>query len=143
MVLRLRESHPRLTSVCPCLGELEAVGTSDIESVSTCLICSNLEARRVDDTVEFIFFTGDNEAFFGDTLDPFTVGIDKRRSGFVVGLKICVVKTWSLANCRYHALRFCAAPSSSTIVSTRLRISCIFSLPEALTPLPFVNTYCD
>src|SRR5439155_15189952 len=81
----------------PMVRQLGAALSGQIEARSPAIFGADLESGSIDDAVELILPARDDNAVFGDPLDPLAVGIDQMRPGPVEGLQIFVVETRPLA----------------------------------------------
>ena len=67
-------------SLGPMVRQFDAATPGQIEAGPPSIFCADLEPRGVDDAIELVFLACNDDAVFGDPLDPLAVGIDQMRA---------------------------------------------------------------
>ena len=115
-----------------CSRQLLAVTPDRVEAGPPGVLRADLEARCVDQAVEFVVLAVGPHAGLVDALHPLAIGVDQVGARLVVGVEVLVVEAGPLAQLAVPGLeRLGGLRDRSTSASTRARISVIFSSSES------------
>ena len=110
-------------AVGPVVREPCAVAAGQVEAEPADRLRADLEARGVDDAVDWVLNARHDHAAGRDPLDALAVGVDEMDRGRLNALRYSSWKHGRLQSWRYQALSRSAVSGSATIASTRARIS--------------------
>ncbi len=84
-------------AISPLLRQGESAAANRLVACAPCELGRDLEARRVDETVELVLATVRDDTRLRDALDAAALGVDERDVGPIEGRQILVVEAGALA----------------------------------------------